>query len=44
MYANTVIKRDKPLADKLMYITNDDTQNFPSVVLQLVVETIGHST
>ena len=44
MYVNTVIKRDKQMADKSMHITNDDTQNFPSFVLQLVVETIGHST
>ena len=35
MYVNTVIKRDKQMADKLMYITT---------VLQLVVKTIGRST
>ena len=36
--------RDKTMADKLMYITNDgsDTQNKPLCILQLVVETFGH--
>ena len=28
------------MANKLMYISNDDTQNYP--YLQLVVKTIGH--
>ena len=32
------------MADKLMYITNDDTQNYPFCRLQLVVGTFGHST
>ena len=31
------------MADKLMYIANDDTQNYPFCRLQLVVETFGHS-
>ena len=31
------------MADKLMYIANDDTQNYPLCRLQLVVETFGHS-
>ncbi len=29
------------MADKLMYIPNDDTQNHPFSRLQLVVETFG---
>ena len=32
------------MADKLMYLPNDETQNPPFCRLQLVVETIGHST
>ena len=32
------------MADKLMYIPNDDTQNYPFCNLQLVVETFGHLT
>ena len=35
---------DKKMADKLMYIPNNDTQNHPYCRLSLVVETIGHST
>ena len=31
-------------AYKFMYISNDDTQNYPFFRLQLVVETFGHST
>ena len=31
------------MADTLMYITNDDTDN-PFSGLRLVVETVGHST
>ena len=38
------IKRDKTINDKLMYIQNDDTQNYTFCGLQLVVETFGHST
>ena len=30
--------RDKPKGDKLMYIPNDDTQNYPYHRLQLMVE------
>ena len=32
------------MADKLMYIPDDDTQNYPFCRLQLVIETFGHST
>ena len=38
------ILKDKKMADKLMYIPNNDTQNYPYCRLKLVVETIGHST
>ena len=31
------IGRDKTMADKLMYIPNDDKQNYPFCRLQLVV-------
>ena len=31
------------MADKVMYITNDDTQNNLFCRLQLVFETFGHS-
>ena len=34
----------KTIADKLMYIPNNDKQNYPFCRLQLVVETIGHLT
>ena len=34
--------KDKTIADKLMYIPNDDTQNDPIFRLRLVVETFGH--
>ena len=37
-------KRDKTMADKLMYKPNDDTQNYLFCRLQLVVETFGHLT
>ena len=33
---------DKTIADKLVYIPKDDTQNYPSCGLKLVVETLGH--
>ena len=36
--------RDKIIADKLMYIPNNDTQIHPFCRLQLVVETFVHST
>ena len=32
------------MADKLMYISNDDTQNYTFCRLQLVVETFGKPT
>ena len=32
------ILRDKTMADKLMYISNDDTQNYPFYRLQLVLK------
>ena len=32
-------KREKTMADQLMYIPNDDTQNFSFCRLKLVVET-----
>ena len=38
------IYRDKTMADKLMYIPNDDKQNQTFCRLQLVIETFGHST
>ena len=31
------------MADKLNYIPNDDTQNYPSFRLQLEVQIFGHS-
>ena len=34
----------KTMANKLMYIPNDDTQYYSFCRLQLVVETFGHST
>ena len=40
----TGIQREKTITDKLMYIPNDDTQNYPFCKLQLVVETFGHLT
>ena len=30
------------MADKLMYISNDNNQNYPFCILQLVVEMLGH--
>ena len=32
------------MADKLVYITNDDTHNYPFCTLQVVVETFEQST
>ena len=32
------IRRNKTMADKLMYITNDATQNYPFCKLQFVVK------
>ena len=39
-----LVERDKTMADKLMYITNGDTQNYPFCRLKLVVETFEYST
>ncbi len=30
------------MADKSMYILNDDTQNYPNRILKLVAETFEH--
>ena len=38
-----LILRDKTMADKLMYISNNDTQNNTFFRLKLVVETFKHS-
>ena len=35
---------DKTMPDKLMYLTDYDTQNYLIYRLQLVAETLGHST
>ena len=32
------------MANKLIYIPNNDTQKYPFCRLQSVIETIGHST
>ena len=32
------------MADKLIYIPNDDTQNYPFCTLKLAVDKFGHST
>jgi hypothetical protein len=40
----TGIIMDKKLADKFMYIPNDNTQNYTFCRLNLVVETLKHST
>ena len=39
-----VIIKDKTMADILMYIPNNDTQNYPFYKLQLVIKTFGIST
>ena len=31
------------MVDKLMYIPNDDTQNYPFCILQIVVDRFGHN-
>ncbi len=36
--------RDKIMDNKLMYIPNDDTQNYPFCGVKIVVETFEHST
>ena len=38
------IQRDKTIANKLMYIPNEDTQNYLLCRLKLVVETFEHLT
>ena len=37
-------ERVKTIAYKLLYMPNDDTQNYPFCRLKLVVETCEHST
>ena len=32
------------MGDKFMYTLNDDTQNYPFCITQLVLETFGHTT
>ena len=39
-----IIPRDKTMADKLLYIPNDDKQKYPFSKLQLIVEMFEHST
>ena len=41
---NTQHNRDKTMGDKFMYITNDETQNYPFCILQLVLEMFGYQT
>ena len=36
------ILRNKTMADKLIFIPNDDTQNYPFSRLQIVVEPFEH--
>ena len=38
------ILRDKTMADKSMYIPNDETHNYPFKRLKFVVETFEHLT
>ena len=38
------IQRDKTIGNKLMYIPNEDSQNYPLCRLKLVVETFEHLT
>ena len=42
MSSNVRDQRDKTMADKVMYIPNDDTQNYPFCRSQLVVESFEH--
>ena len=45
VYLISIITRDKPMANKLMHIPHDDTQNYTFFRLKLVAEeTFGHST
>ena len=39
---DTGFQRDKTMVDKLMYIPNDDKQNYPFCGFHLMVETFGH--
>ena len=32
------------MADRFMYIPNDDAQNYTTCILQLMIETFGHFT
>ena len=34
--------RDKTVADKFIYIPNDDTENYSFCILKLVFETFNH--
>ena len=43
-YPNPKLNCTDTMADKLMYIPNDDTQNKPFCRLKIVVETFEHST
>ena len=38
------ILRDKTIANKLMYIPNDDKQNYPFCTLELMVKMFGYAT
>ena len=40
----TFYKKETHMADKLMYIPNDNTHNYPFCRLKLVVEMFEHST
>ena len=40
----SLIYREQTMADKCMYISDDDTENYPFCRLQLMVETFGNST
>ena len=37
-YILLIIIRDKTMADNLIYTHNDDTQNYPFCILQLIVD------
>ena len=41
---NKITFRNKTMADKMMYIPNDDTQNYSFFRLKFMVVTFGHST
>ena len=43
IFKYTGISKDKTMNEKLMYIPNDYTQNYPLWRLKLVVKTFGHS-